>query len=305
MAIALLPYSGMVFIYQGMAERYAYLASMGAALAIVGLVWQVEGRKRLVVMGCFAGWFLWGAWRLNSRVREWHDEISLYSSSLKADPNSPILLYNLANAVEDAGDLRTAFLLTKRALDLRPNYERAINGIGTIYLRIGSLQNGKAAFERASALDPNDEKPISNLGTVYMRLGLLEPAKGRLERAIALDPNDVQALSNLGVIHMRLGELKAAEKNFKRVIAIAPNENIARCNLAMVIFSQGRWDEAVERLLDAARRHPSDANPYYFLGLLDEQIGAREAAIEMFKRAVQLKPDYVEAQAKLVELHGK
>lgn len=306
MAIALVPYSGIVFIYQGMAERYAYLASMGAALAIVGLVSQIQGRKRLVAMGCFAGWFLWSAWRLNSRVRDWHDEISLYSSSLKADPNSPILLYNLANVVENAGDLRTAFLLTKRAIDLRPDYERAVNGIGTIYLRIGLLQKGKAAFERASALDPNDEKPISNLGTVYMRLGLLDPAKAALERAITLDPNDVQALSNLGVIHMRRGELKTAEKNFKKVIAIAPDEDIARCNLAMVVFSEGRWDEAIKQLLDTARLHPSDANPYYFLGLLNEQMGAHEAAIEMLKRAVQLKPDYVEAQAKLLELdHSK
>ncbi len=305
MAIALLPYSGIVFIYQGMAERYAYLASMGAALAIVGLVWQTQGRKRLLVMGCFAGWFVWGTWRLNSRVLDWHDDISLYSSSLEADPNSPILLYNLANAVEDAGDLRTGFLLTKRALDLRPNYERALNGIGMIYLRLGLLQKGKAAFERASALDPNDEKPISNLGTVYMRLGFLDPAKVRLERAITLDPDDVQALSNLGVVNMRLGELQAAEKNFKKVIAIAPNENIARCNLAMVIFSQGRWDDAVEQLLNAARLHPSDANPYYFLGLLDQQMGAHDAAVEMLKRAVQLKPDYVEAQAKLIELEHR
>ncbi|HEX4168595.1 MAG TPA: tetratricopeptide repeat protein, partial [Bryobacteraceae bacterium] len=193
-AITLLPYSGIVFIYQGMAERYTYLASMGMALALTSLAWRLKTRAvgRRLLLGCFTIWLVWGAWRLNSRVLDWHNDMSLYASSLKADPNSPVLLYNLAATLEDAGDLRTALLLTARALYLKPGYERAVNGLGTMYMRIGSFKQAKVTFERAVALNPGDEQAIYNLGTIYLRLGRPYEASVRFERALALQPRDVR-----------------------------------------------------------------------------------------------------------------
>ena len=38
MGIGLLPFCGIVFLYQGMAERYTYVASVGLALLVVMLV---------------------------------------------------------------------------------------------------------------------------------------------------------------------------------------------------------------------------------------------------------------------------
>ena len=302
MGIALLPYSGLFFIYQGMAERYTYLASLGFTLAIVNLAWLLNTRKTSPLLLLFLAWIAWGAWRLNSRVADWHDDISLFSSSLRADPNSPVLLYNLGATLEDAGDLRTALLLTERAIALRPNYERAINGLGTIYLRIGFPGQAKIAFDRALSLDPVDELALSNLGAVYLQQGRFYEASVRFARALAIQPDDVRALSNFGVANVRMGNLDRAAKAFGRVLALAPNDNVARCNLAMVLFAEDKWGEAVQQLATAIRLSPSDANPYYFLGIVDEKMGSREAAIQMFEKAIQLKPDYKEAQAKLKEL---
>ncbi len=171
MGIALLPYCGLFFIYQGMAERYTYLASLGFALAILSFAWNSQPKMKFICVPLLLVWIAWGAWRLNSRVLDWHNDISLYSSSLKADPNSPVLLYNLGSALQDAGDLRTAFLLTQHALTLKPDYERAINGLGTIYLQAGLLNQAKFNFEHALSLDPTDETAMCNLGIVYLQSG--------------------------------------------------------------------------------------------------------------------------------------
>ncbi len=81
--ISLLPFCGIVPVYQGMAERYAYLASFGLVVSIVALAWSAEGRKRSVLLSIVLLWALWSAWRLRSRVFDWTDPVQLYQSSLR------------------------------------------------------------------------------------------------------------------------------------------------------------------------------------------------------------------------------
>ena len=69
-------------------------------------------------------------------------------------------------------------------------------------------------------------------------------------------------------------------------------------------LQEGRWDEAVRQLAAAIKLNPSDANPYFFFGVIDEKMGAREAAVEMYSRAIQLDPEYDQARARLTELNG-
>jgi protein O-mannosyl-transferase len=302
--LSLLPFTGAVFVYQGMAERYTYVASLGVATALVAMTWILYSKKSKVLASCLMVWLAWSAWRLETRVRSWHDEISLFSSSLEATPNSPLLLYSLALAMEQAGDMRTSFLLTKRALTLRPKYEKALNGLGGTYLRLNQVENAKKQFEQAFSVNPNDPVTLGNLGTVYMRQGSFEKAKDFFTRALTSKPRDFQLLSNLGSVDAELGEFVEAKTALERAIKIAPDEVIARCNLAMLLFRQGQWEKASEQLAIAIRRKPNDPEPYYFFGLIDQEMGVRAAAIEMFKHAVRLKPDFVEAQAKLVELNA-
>ncbi len=62
--IALLPFSGVVFIYQGMAERFCYLAAAGFALAIASLALEYAGVGKKIAIGCLAVWMVWGAGRV-------------------------------------------------------------------------------------------------------------------------------------------------------------------------------------------------------------------------------------------------
>jgi hypothetical protein len=54
MGIGLLPFCGIVFIYQGMAERYAYLASAGLALMVVVIGVESQVTLRPLILGLIA-----------------------------------------------------------------------------------------------------------------------------------------------------------------------------------------------------------------------------------------------------------
>ncbi len=61
MSIALLPFCGIVFLYQGMAERYDYLASEGLAFAVMAAALCVpRQRMRAVVVSVVAQWERFG-----------------------------------------------------------------------------------------------------------------------------------------------------------------------------------------------------------------------------------------------------
>ncbi len=302
MLIALLPFSGLVFLYQGMAERYTYLASLGFVFAIAGLVWNLPNRPRQWLLCVVLAWVLWGAWRLDTRVRDWRNDTSLYLSSLKTDPDSAILLYNIGLTREDSGHLEQAFVLIERALELKPRYSLARNGLGTIYLRRGLLKKAQAQFEQAIALNPDDASAIANLGVVYLQLGLFDQARNKLESAVALKSDDTNTLVNLGIADFRLGDLTAAEHRFKQAIAFSPREISAYCNLSSVLFKEGNWVGAVDQLTTAMRLEPSNPAPYYFLGAINQQMGARDAAILMYKKALQVSPGYPAALSSLKQL---
>jgi Flp pilus assembly protein TadD len=263
--LALAPFCGLVFLYQGMAERYCYLASIGLVFAMLSLASRVPGRARRVAGFVLIVWLGWGVWRLTSRLYDWRDEVALYASSLKADPDSPVLLVNLGSTLSDAGHLTDALLFINRAISVKPDYELAYR----------------------------------DLGNVYLRLGLFEQAKRAYEKAAALQPDDVRAITNLGSTYVRLKDLDGAEREFRRAVSLAPATVGPYCDLGIVLFYEGKPDEALQQFVKGMKLDPKDPNPYYFLGFIEEQTGARDAARQMYEKALQLKPDYAQARAGL------
>jgi hypothetical protein len=75
--VTLLPYYGLVFIYQGMAERYVYFASIGFAVGLTGAVAVVRPPARKIAFTCLLMWVSWGAWRLLVRVKDWQSALAL------------------------------------------------------------------------------------------------------------------------------------------------------------------------------------------------------------------------------------
>jgi Flp pilus assembly protein TadD len=268
MLLALLPFSGFVFVYQGMAERYTYIASMGLAVSLVSLALTSSPKIKYAVFTLLGFWVLWGVWRLNSRLLDWRDDLSLYSSSLKTDPDSPVLLVNLGSTLSDAGHNADALVLLNRAVSLKPDYQLAYR----------------------------------DMGNAYLRLGMYDPARSSYQKAVDLQPGDVQAITNLGTAYVRLGNLAAAEREFRRAIALSPTTVGPYCDLGVVLFYRGKLAEALQQLRSAMKLNPSDPSPYYFLGFIEEQMGARDAARQLYEKALQIEPGYAPARAGLSRL---
>ena len=303
--IALVPVCGIVPIYQGMAERYTYLAALGLVLAIVGLLSHLRNWVRSLVLYALILWVFWGVWRLNARVLDWRDAISLYAKSLEATPRSPVLLYNLGVAFAEAGDTSKAADYYQRAIALKPDYTSAIINLGNLFQRQGDYSQSAALYQRAISLDPRDPDAWVDFGNLYLQLALTEQAKNAYEKAIALRPNDVEAIIDLGAVLQRGGDFSAAEQAYRRAIAVDPGQAAAYCDLGALFLQQGNLDVAREQLIKAIEHDSSYALAYFDLGVVYEQTGRRDLAVEMYKKALDIQPDYQHARSNLERVESR
>jgi protein O-mannosyl-transferase len=255
--IALLPFCGVIYIYQGMAERFLYLASIGFTVAIASLAVASRGAWKKLAAGGLLLWMSWGAWRLTNRVLEWNDEVSLYRSSLEATPDSPTLFYNLGYSLRERGDLDDALQAYQKAIQLRPNYPRAFASIGDVYGRLGKPAEAVKAYAHALTLQPDD------VGTM-------------IDSAVALE---------------QTGNNQLAEQQFKRAIALAPESSAAYIDLGSLYEQENRVDEAILCFQKAIANNPNDPNPYFDMAVLFQKMGHDEAALTFYKKVLALKPD--------------
>jgi protein O-mannosyl-transferase len=305
MSTALLPFCGLVFIYQGMAERYSYVASEGLALAIAALALRYKKRARPAILSLVAVWTLWGVWRLNARVLDWSNEVSLYSTSLEATPKSAVLLYNLGLASGDAGDSGSAIDYYQRAITINPGYVSAIVNLGNVFRSQGQYGQAISLYRRAISLDPQSADPWIDLGNAYAQQGSPQQARSAYETAIRLNPDDTRAIINLGAALQSLGNLSAAKQQYERAIAIDPKQAAVYCDLGALLVQEEKGDAAIKQFTKAIDIDPSYAPAYFDLGVLYQRAGRNDLAVEMYQKALEIKPDYERARLNLESLQGK
>lgn len=267
---ALAPFSGLLFLYQGMGERFAYIASVGVAVVMVGLIASSRSPFRTLLIAVTALWAAWGIFRLEARLSDWNSPAELYRSSLRATPNSPTLWFNLGFTLRESGDLSGAAEAYRNSIRFRPNYERA----------------------------------YSSLGETYARMNRLDDARSAYQKALALLPEDVGTALNLAVVLHQAGHNQEAEREFRRVIELAPNNSAAYTNLGVLLFQQKQTEQAELLFLTAIDRNPIDPTPYRDLALLYQQSGHPGLALAVYRKLLILRPNDPEATANIRRLEA-
>jgi Tfp pilus assembly protein PilF len=258
MGIGLLPFCGIVFIYQGMAERYTYIASIGLALMVVLIAAESQVRLRPFVLALIAIWMSWGIFRLETRLSDWSDAARLFEHSLQASPRSAKLHYNLGAVFEERKDFAQASAEYTKAVALQPNYEPALAGLGNVDLNLGKTKEASRMFQEALQLKPDDVKAVTNYGAALQLLGEIDAAKAQYQRAISLAPGNVNAYCNLGVLLFRAGDADAAVLQFDQAAKISPSDPTPLFNLAAIYQKSGRPDLAVKLYKRVLELSPGD-----------------------------------------------
>ena len=166
----------------------------------------------------------------------------------------------------------------------------------------------KATKEREAALAKNKAlNDAFNQGMAATQSKQWDAAIEAFNKANTMDPKQVVIWAHLADAYMQAGAQKtgadqqaAYDKGleaFTKAIELKPDEAAYHNNYALALVKAKKIPEAQAELTKAAQLDPTNAGRYYYnLGAVLVNSGQNEAAGQAFKKAIELDPNYADAQ---------
>ena len=296
--VTLIPVLGIVQVgAQAMADRYAYLPSLGPFLIMGLAVARVSQTLRsspglgVKVLSATLAILITASMAYLSfkQIGAWKDTISLWTSVIENEPEGAPLAYNnRAKFLEKIGRFDDALADCNRAIALDPlSYETYIVR-GIVFKDLGRLDEAIADYNRAIALKPDSFEAYNNRGSAFEKTGQLDKAIADYERAIALKPRNAAAYANRGIAFGKAGLFENSIESLDKALEIDPYNVNAYVSRGISYSRIGRNDRALEDYNKAIRLDQNHILAYFNRGDLYLRTGNKELAILDFQKACHL-----------------
>lgn len=133
---------------------------------------------------------------------------------------NPDLLFEEAQAAEDARELNTAERFYRRVIKIDPADAAASFNLANLLSKAGRTVEAEAAYRRAVKADPRFAEAWYNLSDLLDDQGRTGDAVGYLERALEAAPDYADAIFNLATLLQRLDRYTEAAEYWRRYLAI-------------------------------------------------------------------------------------
>jgi type IV pilus assembly protein PilF len=132
-------------------------------------------------------------------------------------------------------------------------------------------------------------------------------ARVHLDKAKRFDSraNRSQLHNGYALLYQLEQETELAEKHFRRAISSKQPSSTARYNFATFLYNQGRFEDALKQmqLVSEDLGYERRAQAFYILGLTQNKLGQRVAALESFEKSSQLEPKFAPPYLEAAEIY--
>lgn len=206
-----------------------------------------------------------------------------------------------------AEDFNEAADVARRALELEPDNTLANavlgNSMAAVAVAAGDTAKTAAAvpfIEKALRRDANQPIAHNALGVTLVGTKKYDEAAAAFKKAIASDPKLAAAHANLAHVLLREAQamknpgnrLKDAERAYREAIRLQPDNSVPYHGLSTVLFSMGKYKDAVKACREAIGRYElrdSILGLYYVqMAVAQYQDGRYDEALEAVGRAKTL-----------------
>lgn len=234
----LVPVIGLVQVgTQAHADRYTYLPQIGLCLALVWFVAEFSApwrhRRMLRGGGTMAVLIALGV-LTRQQTRHWQTSETLWTHTLAGTSANAVAESNLANVFKQGrGDEALAHF--QAALEIKPDFADAHNGLGFVLLQGGKTAKAIEHFQQAVEIQPAFAAAQNNLGMALLQTGRAAEAIPHLAGALKTNPDQAETHNNLGYALLQTGQADAALTHYQRALEINPDYAAAGNNLAWLL----------------------------------------------------------------------
>lgn len=217
---------------------------------------------------------------------------------LQRDPENESAVEQLTQLLVDEGKPDEAIALLEGIIQRAPT-PSLLDLLGDAYTQAKDPAKAEAAFKKAVDLDPTEAGHRRGLGQALLAQEKYKEALEQYQKLSEMEPDDAETYLRLSQVYRGLHQLDLAEQALLRARQHAPGSLEVIYNEAMLYESQGRFDDSIRVLSDAAAtvRGQTPLTPssrrtlavlYQQLGRLYREVGRYPAAINTFQEMLRL-----------------
>jgi serine/threonine protein kinase/Tfp pilus assembly protein PilF len=185
----------------------------------------------------------------------------------------------------------------ERAVELDPEFAMAYSYLVRVYNALG---NSPAAEEAVKKLEQYGHR-VSGKEGLYIQalLSMRSKDKAKEDQFIAINrkiiadyPEEKRARLDLAARLNAMGKFEEAISVLDELLKLDPAFGPGLNLIAYAYGNQNKTDLAIQYFQKYAAVSPGDANPYDSMGELYFFMGKWDAAVEQFKEAIRIRPDF-------------
>jgi tetratricopeptide (TPR) repeat protein len=225
------------------------------------------------------------------QMEEWQLARAALERALRLDASDAEALAFLGHSEAALG--RPAFEHLTAGVAARPDWPLGHYLLGLYYVKQGVYRPAAEEFQTTLRLDPGNAQAQADLARAHLGMGQYQAAEEALMAAVTSAPDNLAfrlALARFYADHA----YRVAERGLPAAQAaadLAPDDAQARELLGWMYFLAGDVRLARLHLESALRLDPELASAYYRLGMIEKNLGRKEAAGSAFERAIDLDTD--------------
>lgn len=182
-----------------------------------------------------------------------------------------------------------SFKVGVNALDVSP---KAREELRRAYEARGDIAKVRQHLQKAVEISPNFDEALNNLGTISYHDQEFGKAAELFQRALQANPNSFPAQVNLGGALLSSKEYERSLVENLKAVSMRPGDALAQSQLGQSYFYLKRYDDALVHLKLAKRIDPMAFSlPGFFIAEIYQARGDRENAVDEYRDFLKSHPD--------------
>lgn len=242
------------------------------------------------------------------RRQEFDEALKAIDGLEKKQPDKPLAANLRARTLLAKGDAAGARKSFEHALTIDPAYFPAVAGLAGLDMADKKPDDAKKRFEAVLAKDPKNGQAWLALAELAARSGAAPDEVAKLiGNAVAANPTDVRPRLLLIDFYLRNKDVKQASLTAQNAVAALPDSPEALDALGRTQQASGEFNQAIATYNKLATMQPLSPQPHLRLAGVHIAEKDKSAAMQSLRKALEIKPDLLEAQRALIvlDLDGK
>ena len=227
------------------------------------------------------------------------DALTHFGAATTAAPNEAEFWFELGKVQYRSRRYEEAQKSFGRVASLEPTYPGNAFNLGLSSLKANRREDARSAFQNSIQLRPNHAASHFELAKMELASGNSSAAVDGFTMAANLAPDKARYWRSLGAAQFGQGNLRGAQTSYERALEVEAGHGDTLHNLAIIALYTNDASKAFERALAAIKADSSQPTYYYTLGEAAEDLGMTDQAAEAYQTAANKDANYAKPRINL------